>query len=77
VHKELWVGANGYFFSQITDGRINGVAPRNSPEQVGAISPGMIWAGRNWLFYANEYEEIGARNRATGQKLVLRVAKFF
>jgi hypothetical protein len=37
----------------------------------------LVWAARHWLFYANEYEEIGARNRATGQKLVLRVEKIF
>jgi hypothetical protein len=77
VHKVLWIGANGYCFSQVTDGRINGVVLPNSPERVGAIGPGMVWAGRHWLFYANEYEEIGARNRATGQKLVLRVEKMF
>ena len=77
VHKQLWIGANGYFLSQITDGRVNGVSIPNSPEQVGAIGPGMVWAGRHWIFYANGYEEFGARNRATGQKLVLRVQKVF
>jgi hypothetical protein len=77
VHKQLWIGANGYFFSQITDGRINGVPQLHSPEQVGAIGPGMVWTGRHVNFYVNEYEEFGARNRATGQKLVLRIQTVF
>jgi hypothetical protein len=42
VHKETLGRSQRIFFSQITDGRINGVALRNSPEQVGAIGPGMI-----------------------------------
>jgi hypothetical protein len=55
VHKGIWIGANGYFLSQLTDGRINGVALPNSPERVGAIGPGMLWAARPRIFYyANE-----------------------
>ena len=77
IYKGLWIGANGYFLSQITDGRVNGVSVRDSPERVGAIGPGMVWSRHRWLFYANEYQEFGARNRATGQKLVLRVTRVF
>jgi hypothetical protein len=50
---------------------------QNSPEQVGAIGPGMMWSGKRWRFFANEYQELGARNRATGQKVVLRIARIF
>jgi hypothetical protein len=45
VYKGLWIGPNGYYLSQITGGRINGVPLRNSPEQVGAIGPGLAIRG--------------------------------
>jgi hypothetical protein len=77
VYKGLWIGANGYYLKQITDGRINGVPLPNSPEQVGATGPGMVWNTGQWYFYVNFYQEIGAENRATGQKLVLRIEKVF
>jgi hypothetical protein len=77
VYKGLWIGPNGYYLSQITDGRINGVPLRNSPEQVAAIGPGLVWTRGKWFFYANEYQEFGARNRATGEKTVLRIEKVF
>jgi hypothetical protein len=77
VHKGLWIGPNGYYLSQISNGKINGVTLHNSPEQVGAIGPGMVWNKGRWFFYANEYQELGARNQATGQKLVLRIEKVF
>jgi hypothetical protein len=76
-HKGLWIGPNGYYLSQISNGKVNGVTLHNSPEQVGAIGPGMVWNKGRWFFYANEYQELGARNRATGQKLVLRIEKVF
>ena len=77
IYKGLWIGPNAYFLSQITDGRVNGVSIPDSPERVAAIGPGMVWNKKKWYFYANQYEEFGARNRATGQKLVLRVEKVF
>lgn len=77
IYKGLWVGPNAYFLSQITDGKINGVAIPNSPERVAAIGPGLVWNQRKWFFYANQYNEFGARNRATGQKYVLRVERVF
>jgi hypothetical protein len=48
--KGLWIGPNGYYLKQITDGKIDSVALRNSPEQVGAIGPGMVWNIGSWLF---------------------------
>ena len=77
VYKGLWMGANGYYLTQITDGRINGVPLHDSPEQVGAIGPGMVWNTGHWYCYANFYQELGAENRATGQKVVLRIEKVF
>ena len=75
--KGLWIGSNGYYLKQITDGRIDAVALHNSPEQVGAIGPGMVWNSGSWFLYANAYQELGAQNRATGHKLALRVEKTF
>jgi protoheme IX farnesyltransferase len=76
-YKGLWIGPNGYYIKQITDGKIDGVALHNSPEQVGAIGPGLVWNHRSWFFYANGYQEFAAQNRATGHKLVLRIEKTF
>jgi hypothetical protein len=75
--KHLWIGPNAYYLRQITDGRVNGVPLRNSPEQVAAIGPGMVWNSGKWFFYANGYHELGVKNRPEGDKLVLRVEKVF
>jgi hypothetical protein len=37
----------------------------------------MVWNSGRWFFYANGYQEFAAKNRATGQKLVLRIEKIF
>jgi hypothetical protein len=75
--KGLWIGPNAYYLKQISDGKVDGVALHNSPEQVGAIGPGMLWNSGSWFFYANAYQEFRAENRATGHKLVLRIEKTF
>ena len=75
--KHLWIGPNAYYLRQITDGRVNGVPLQNSPEQVAAIGPGMVWNSNKWFFYANGYHEFGLENRPKGNKLVLRVEKIF
>jgi hypothetical protein len=75
--KGLWIGPNGYYIKQIANGKINGAPLPKSPEQVGAIGPGMVWNRGKWLHFANGYQEFGAENRATGHKLVLRVEKVF
>jgi protoheme IX farnesyltransferase len=77
LYKGLWVGVNGYYLKQITNGKLDGVALSNSPEQVSAIGPGMVWNHGSWFFYANGYQEYAAQNRATGHKLVLRIEKTF
>jgi hypothetical protein len=69
----VWIGANGYLLKQVTAPRINGAAVSASPEQVGAIGPGIVWDRGQYLLYANGYHEVGALNRAEGNKLVLRV----
>jgi hypothetical protein len=75
--KHIWIGPNAYYLRQITDGRVNGVPLQNSPEQVAAIGPGVVWNSGKWSFYANGYHEFGVENRSAGNKLVLRVEKVF
>jgi hypothetical protein len=75
--KHLWIGPNAYYLRQITDGRVNGVSLPNSPEQVAAIGPGLVWNSGRWFFYANGYHELGAKNRPEGDKIVFRVEKIF
>jgi len=77
IYKGLWIGPNAYYLKQITNGKLDGVALRNSPELVGAIGPGMVWNRGKWFYYANGYREFAAQNRATGHKLVLRIEKVF
>ena len=77
VYKGLWLGANGYFFKEITAPSIDGVQLSNSPEQVGAIGPGAMWNLGRCLLYANAYHELGAENRPEGNKLVLRIQWIF
>jgi len=75
--KGLWIGPNAYYLKQISDGKFDARALHNSPEQVAAIGPGMVWNSRSWFFYANAYQEFGSENRATGHKLVVRIEKTF
>lgn len=77
VYKGLWVGANAYHLSQITAPGINGVALHNSPEQVSAVGPGMVWQLDKWFLWADTYQEFNVENRGEGRKLVLRITKVF
>lgn len=77
VRGGLWVGANGYYLTQLTNGRIDGAVIHDSPEQVGALGPGVVWQKGKWLWFANAYQEFAAENRPTGQKIVLRFEKIF
>ena len=77
IAKHVWLGANGYFLKQITDPEINGIALEDSPEQVGAIGPGAAWNHSHWFLYMNGSRELGAENRPTGNKIVIRAEKVF
>ena len=71
--RGLWVGANGYYLAQITDPEIDARPLAGSPERVGAIGSGILWDLGHWLLFANTYREVGALNRAEGNKVVLRL----
>ena len=69
----IWFGANGYYLKQITNPSVNGVQLADSPEQIGAIGPGVMLDLGHFNLYANFYHELGAVNQPEGNKLVLRV----
>ena len=77
MYRGLWLGANTYYFSQITDGRISGVDVSNSPERVAAIGPGVVFTTKHNFFYVSQYQEFAGENRAIGRKLVLRLMRVF
>jgi hypothetical protein len=37
----------------------------------------MVWNHGEWSLYVNDYHEFGAENRASGNKVVLRLEKVF
>jgi hypothetical protein len=73
----LWLGSNGYFLKQVSDPKIDGISVSGSSEEVGASGAGMLWNKSEWFFYANGYHEVGAKNRPTGNKVVLRIERVF
>jgi hypothetical protein len=75
VVKNVYVGANGYYLKQITDGRVNGISVPNAREEIGGIGPGAVVNRGKWYYYVNAYHEVGAKNMSAGNKLVLRVEK--
>lgn len=77
VVKNVYVGANGYYLKQITDGRVNGISVPNAREEIGGIGPGGVVNHGKWYFYVNTYHEVGAKNMSAGNKLVLRVERVF
>lgn len=77
VGKHVYLGANGYYLTQLTDARINGAAVPNSKEQIGAIGPGLVVNRGKWFYFVNGYHEFGAKNTTAGNKLVLRVERVF
>jgi len=77
IVKNVYVGANGYYLKQITDGRANGIAVPNAREQIGGIGPGAVVNRGKWFYFVNAYHEVGAENMSEGNKLVLRVEKVF
>jgi hypothetical protein len=73
----FWIGTNGYYLKQITAPQLNGVSLLHSPEQVGAIGPGLMWQLGRCFLYANAYHELGVENRPRGNRLVLRIEWVF
>jgi hypothetical protein len=78
LFEKLTIGANGYFFNQITDTVINGVSTPGRKERVWAIGPGMVYnLSKNHFVFLNVYSEQDARNRPQGTNGILRFAAHF
>jgi anthranilate 1,2-dioxygenase (deaminating, decarboxylating) large subunit len=78
VLPQLRIGANGYWFQQITDTKVNGDSVEGRKEKVWAVGPGAIYSFSkdNHLFF-NAYFEQAVRNRPEGDRFVLRYVHHF
>ncbi len=78
IIEKLTVGANGYFFNQITDTLVNGIGVPGRKERVWAIGPGMVYSlSKNHFVFLNVYSEQDVRNRPQGTNGVLRFVAHF
>lgn len=78
IIEKLTVGANGYFFNQITDTLVNGIGVPGRKESVWAIGPGMVYSlSKNHFVFLNVYSEQDVRNRPQGTNGVLRFVAHF
>jgi len=75
VAEGVRIGISGYALRQVTDDRIDGKVIPGSAEQVFGIGPGLRLGARGLWLYLNGYAEVGAENRQSGAKVVLRLSK--
>lgn len=76
--KQLRLGVNGYFFEQISDSEVSGVAVSGVKESVFAVGPGALLSlSPDTHLFANAYFETGAEYRPEGQKYLLRLVHHF
>ena len=75
--KQLRIGLNGYYFDQITDTKVNGVATTDD-EKVFAVGPGLVYHfSQDSHLFANAYFESGAENRPEGERYNIRFVHHF
>lgn len=78
IPKRLRAGVNGYYLTQITDTKLDGVSVPNSREEVIGIGPGLLYSfSQNNHIFLNAYFELGAQNRPEGQRVILRWTHHF
>lgn len=78
VQPGFSIGLNGYALQQTTDTRVNGAAVGGRKESVWALGPGLLYSfSRDTSMFVNLYSEAGARNRAEGSRLSLRLVHHF
>jgi anthranilate 1,2-dioxygenase (deaminating, decarboxylating) large subunit len=71
-------GINGYYLSQISDTKVDGVSVNGTREQVYGIGPGAVYhfSQHTHLFF-NSYYETSAENRPKGSRMNLRLVYHF
>jgi anthranilate 1,2-dioxygenase (deaminating, decarboxylating) large subunit len=75
--KQLRLGVNGYWFDQVSDTKVNGVAVPDD-EKVFAIGPGLVYHfSQDSHLFLNSYFESGAENRPEGDRYNLRFVHHF
>jgi hypothetical protein len=78
IAKKLRLGANGYFFKQVTDSDGDDPQERADDEGVFAIGPGALWSfSQNSHLFFNAYFETEAKYRPEGERFVLRFVHHF
>jgi anthranilate 1,2-dioxygenase (deaminating, decarboxylating) large subunit len=74
----LRFGVNGYWFDQFTDTKVNGSSVAGRREHVWAIGPGAVlsFSPKKHLYF-NIYNERDVKNRAEGDRYVVRYVNQF
>lgn len=74
VLPDLRLGLAGYYLSQLSEDRIDGVRQQDSKESVSSIGPGLHYRNGDEFFNLNSYYEFNAHNRAEGYRILARYA---
>jgi anthranilate 1,2-dioxygenase (deaminating, decarboxylating) large subunit len=76
--KQLRLGLNGYYLTQISDSQLNGHDVSRRREKVLGIGPGVVYHySQDSHFFINAYFELEAENRPEGSRYNLRFVHHF
>jgi len=76
LEKQLRVGVNGYFLTELTHSKVGGA--EQGMEQVLAVGPGALYSfSQNTHLFFNAYFETAVRNRPQGDLFVVRLVHHF
>ncbi len=66
INPNLRIGLNGFFYEQLKDDKIKGVAIKDKKVRNFALGPAIKYSGENWAVIFKEQFEIFAKNRPKG-----------
>jgi hypothetical protein len=76
--KQLRLGLNGYYFDQVSDSKIDGVADKTLSERVLGVGPGLLWSfSQDAHLFFNAYRETLVEARPQGERYNLRFVYHF